>query len=215
MGKEEAMSTDVRTQAGQAQPEGCEEASLGVGMRQEPQAVIQESIKYRRRAQDAERRVQAMEAELTELRQTEGQRAAGLEAELGQARAEVETLRGRMETLERDRQLERELATAGCGDMEAGLAVARARLASGAAGDDLAELARTLVAEKPHLRGAATGPVVPPTAPGRLPPPSAGPKSDLAGGVRRATERLADRARESGSSSDVLAYMRSRRGRAV
>jgi hypothetical protein len=205
------MSTNVLTQMGQVPPDERDDAPAAAGVRQEPQSLIQESIKYRRRAQEAERRTETLEAELQQLRQAEGQRAASLEADLAQARAESEALRQRVEAVERDRRLERELAKAGCGDLEAGLAVAHERMAGGTPPDDLAALARSLVAEKPHLRGEAAGAGSPGAAAGNLPPPSAGAKPGGSGAVRRAVDRLAERARETGNTTDVMAYMRARR----
>jgi hypothetical protein len=209
------MSTNVLTQTGQVPPDERDgSATPPAGTRQEPQSLIQESIKYRRRAQEAERQAEALETELQQLRQAESERAAGLETDLAQARTEAEALRERVEAIERDRRLERELARAGCGDIEAGLAVAHERLAGEAPPEDLAALARSLVAEKPHLRGAASGAALPGAAAGNLPPPSAGVKPDADTGVRRAAQRLAERARETGNPTDVMAYMRARRARA-
>jgi len=207
------VSKEDAPQTGQAPPDGRDDAPASVSARQEPQSLIQESIKYRRRAQEAERRAETLEAEVHELRQAQDDRAAALETEVAQARAEAQALRGRVETAERDRRLERELARAGCGDIEAGLAVAHERLAGDAPQEDLAALARSLVAEKPHLRTGAPA-LLAGTGAAGLPPPSAGVKPDGLGGVRRAVERLALRARETGNPTDVMAYMRARRARA-
>lgn len=91
--------------------------------RTSPQAVIQESIKYRRRAQEAERRAGNLEAEVQNLGRAGEQRMATLEAELAQARANADDFRGRLEKAERDRCLERELVKAGCTDAETALAL--------------------------------------------------------------------------------------------
>lgn len=225
------MSTDARTQTGQASPAGATDApdagrmpsghgTLAAAGRQEPQTIIQESIKYRRRAQDAERRAEALETEVASLRQTAEDRAAALEAELGQARAEAETLRGRLDAVERDHRLERELVRAGCADAETALALARERLADQPAPEDAAAFAKALLAEKPHLAsgaptrpadrgGAGRGP-----APA-LPPRTAGAKPAGESDPRRAANRLALRARETGTPGDVMAYMRARRGAAA
>jgi len=205
------MSTDVQAPTGQVPPPGRDEAPAATVMRQEPQTLIQESIKYRRRAQDAERRAAALEAEIQNLRQAQDERAASLEARLAEAAAEAETLRRKFDVLERDRQLERELVRAGCADTETALALAHQRLASGDAPSDLAAFAKGLLEEKPHLRGKAS---TPPAAAGRaLPPPTAAVKPAAANEPRRAAARLAEQARESGSAGDLLAYMRARRGR--
>ncbi len=180
-----------------------------------PHALIQESIKYRRRAQDAERRLEAVEAELADLRRSRDQHAAALQAQLDQTQAEAEALRRRLADLERDRLLERELLRAGAADAETALALARERLAQGEPPEDLAAFAKALLDEKPHLRAGpnpATGPV-----PGRatpppvLPPATAGAKPP-AEGPQRTVRRLADQARQSGRPADLLAYMRARRG---
>jgi hypothetical protein len=199
------MSTDVRPQAGQTTQDGQNAPALSP--RESPQTLIQESIKYRRRAQEAERRAEALETELAGLRETQEGRAGAVEAELAQARAEADTLRGRLEGLERDRAIERELVRAGCPDTETALALAHERLSGGDPPEDLAAFVRGLLEEKPHLRGdgsARGGP--------SLPPPTAGPKPAGDGAPRRAAERLADRARQTGSPRDLAAYMRLRRG---
>jgi hypothetical protein len=172
-----------------------------------PQALIRESIKYRRRAQEAERRVEALDAELRALREDREAGQNGLEEDLQAARAETQKLRTQLDAIEATRRLESELVRAGCGDVETALAVAERRLAEGPGGEDPAEVARQILQEKPHLRGAAAGRSGPP-----LPPRTAGAKpagADPAGG---ATERLAERARRTGQPSDLAAYMRARRG---
>jgi hypothetical protein len=180
------------------------------GLRENPQAFIQESIKYRRRAQDAERRLESLEAELQGLRESQDGRAAALEAQLAEALGQAEALRGRLESVERDRQLERELSRAGCADAETALALAHQRLASDPAPEDLAAFARSLLEEKPHLRGAAGSAAA--GGPARhLPPPSAAAKPAGQAGPRRAADRLADQARRTGSAGDLMAYMRARR----
>jgi len=204
------MSTDASAQTGQTPPDGPGQPPGAPGTRQGPHALIQESIKYRRRAQEAERRLEALEAEINDLRDGRDQHAAGLQAKLDQARAEAETLRGRLAELERDRDLERELARAGAADTETALALARQRLAGAEPPDDPAAFAKALLAEKPHLRGT---PVTPATdRPAALPTKTAGAKPAAADAPRRAAQRLADQARQTGRPSDVLAYMRARRG---
>jgi hypothetical protein len=207
--KEEAMSTDVQAQMGQAPSNQAGEVPATSG-RESPQTLVQESIKYRRRAQEAERRAEALEAEVLALRQGEGDRAAALERELSESRAEAETLRGRIETTERDRRLERELVRAGCTDPETALALAHERLAEAAAPEDLAVFARGLLDEKPNLRSGPAGSGRPesPASPA-LPPRSGGAKP--MGGPVRAADRLADRVRVTGSTGDLMAYMRARR----
>jgi len=211
------MSTDVRNPMNreQAQAAGRDDAPDAAGARRDPQMLVQESIKYRRRAQEAERRAETLEAEIQGLRQGQDDRAAALEADLAQARADADALRGRLEGVERDRQLERELTRAGCTDAETALALAQQRLAGGLPPEDLATFARGLLEEKPHLRGApAAAPAARPDAarpPRGLPPRTAAARADGASAPHRAAERLAEQARQTGSAGDLMAYMRARR----
>jgi hypothetical protein len=199
----------------QAQAAGRDDAPDAAGARRDPQTLIQESIKYRRRAQEAERRAETLEAEVQNLRQGRDDRNASLETDLAQARADADSLRGRLESVERDRQLERELARAGCADAETALALAQQRLAGGPPPEDLAAFARGLLEEKPHLRGTGAAPAAAkPDAsrpPRGLPPRTAAARADGASAPHRAAERLAERARQSGNSGDLMAYMRARR----
>ena len=198
------MADEARTQQGQAGPgDRADEADAGTGARQEPQLLIRESIKYRRRAQDAERRAEALEAEVRALREARQADAGTLAQELAAARAEAETLRRDLDALGADRRLERAFLKAGCTDPEAAVAVARLRLAGGALPEDVEGLAREILAEKPHL---AAGPGTP-----ALPPRAAGAKPAGASAARGAVERLADQARRTGRPGDVAAYMRARR----
>jgi hypothetical protein len=204
------MSTDVRTQAGQALSSRNEDVPTATGGRESPQMMIQESIKYRRRAQDAERRAEALEAEVQNLRQGENQRLSALEQDLTQTRTEAETLRGRLVLLERDRRLEREFLRAGCADPETALALARDRLSGPEAPEDPVAFARGLLEEKPFLRSAPAA-SRPPTGvpPAVLPPRTAAAKPP--GGPVRIAERLAQQARSTGNTGDLMAYMQARR----
>jgi len=214
------MSTDVRPMTGQAQAEGRDEAPAATGSRavtkrplqESPQTLIQESIKYRRRAQEAERQAEALEAEVQELRQARDDRTSTIEAELAHAKAEADALRSRLDMLEHDRRLEHELVRAGCADTETALALSRERLGGNPPPEDLAAFARSLLEEKPHLRGESGG------APANgsrdlrgLPPRTAAAKPAGDRTPRRATERLANQARRTGDPRDLMAYMRVRR----
>jgi len=203
------MSADASAQTGPTPPDASGQPPEVPGARQQPHALVQESIKYRRRAQEAERRLEALESEITDLRDGRDQHSAALQARLDQAEAEAETLRRRLAEQERDRDLERALARAGAADTETALALARERLASQDTPDDLAAFAKALLEEKPHLRNIPAQVADPPAS---LPPQTAGPKPASNDGPRRTAGRLADRARETGRHSDVLAYMRARRG---
>ena len=202
------MSTDAPTPTGQAP---ATDLPAGQAGRTSPQTLVQESIKYRRRAQEAERRAEALEAEVQALRETQDDRAGALEQELAQARGEAETLRRQMETVQRDRALERELSRAGCVDTETALALAHERLGDGPPGpEDLAALARSLLEEKPHLRTAPDTSARVPASRG-LPPRTLAPQPPAQGSPRRLADRLAEQARQSGNPTDLMAYMRARR----
>jgi len=203
------MSTDASAPTGQTPPEDSGSAPEVPAARQSPHALIQESIKYRRRAQEAERRLETLEAEIHDLRDGRDNHAAALQAQLDQARAEAETLRGRLAEQQRDRDLERALARTGAADTETALALARERLAGQDTPEDPAAFAKALLEEKPHLRGAAPRS---PDRPPALPPMTAGAKPASDDGPQRAARRLADQARQTGRHGDVLAYMRARRG---
>ncbi len=204
------MSTEAQTQKGQPQ----HDPTVAAGERQEPQTFVRESVKYRRRAQEAERRAEALEAEIDGLRQAQQDQEAALQSELSQARAEADALDARLAGLERDSNLERELVKAGCADVETAIALARQRLTDGLPRrgeppEDLAAFAKALLEEKPHLRVASSA--GPSPAPSPLPPPTAGAKPAGDRAPRRAAQRLAERARQTGSAGDVMAYMRARR----
>lgn len=195
------MSTEAGTQTGQ---------SASSGGRQEPQAVIRESAKYRRRAQEAERRAEALEAELEAMRGEREEESSRLGADLAAARGEADSLRGRVEAIEHDRRLEREFLAAGCADVEAAVALARHRLAGQEPPEDLKTFARALLDEKPHLRGEPA--TVAGAAARGLGPCTTGVKPAGASGQRRVLDRLADQARQTGNAKDVMTYMRARRG---
>jgi hypothetical protein len=204
------MATDTRIPTDQGLPPGHESGPAQAGERYSPQSFIQESIKYRRRAQEAERRAEALEAEVQALREAQDGRAAALETELAQARSDAEAFRGRLEAVEQDRRLERELHRSGCADTETALALARDRLAGREPPEDLAAFARSLLEEKPHLCTASDAPTAR-AAPQGLPPRTSAAKPSGQPPVRRITDRLAEQARQSGSSHDLMAYMRARR----
>ncbi len=198
------MSAETETQTGQAPM---------VGARPEPQALVRESAKYRRRAQEAERRAEALEAELEELRRERDAAGASHAEQLAAAQREAQDLQERLAAVDRDRGLEQALLAAGCVDMEAALALAQRRLAGQDPPEDLRSFARGLLEERPHLRGegGGGGRGLPPAA--GLPPRTAGAKPAGADAPRRAAEHLAEEARRTGNAKDVMAYMRARRSR--
>ena len=194
------MSAETETQTG---------PSAAGGVRQEPQALVRESAKYRRRAQEAERRAEALEAELEEIRRERDTADTRQAEELASARREVEGLQARLAAVECDRRMEQAFLAAGCADVEAALALAHRRLDGQEPPEDLQAFARGLLEEKPHLRGQSGGA----DARRGLPPPTAGAKPAGRDAPRRAVERLADEARRTGNAKDVMAYMRARRSR--
>jgi hypothetical protein len=198
------MSKDASAQTGPSASGGAQQAP-------QSETLVRESIKYRRRAQEAERRAEALEAEVNDLRRERDEHAARLEEELVAARAEMQAFEARLIAIDRDRRLERELVQAGCVDMETAMALAGQRLAGQEPPSDLQAFAKRLLEEKPHLHGESSHAGVSAPAQG-LPPRTTGVK--LAGGNahRRGLDRMADQARRTGNPKDVMAYMRTRRG---
>jgi len=168
---------------------------------------VRESIRYRRRAQEAERRCAALESEIEELRQSHAAQAGSLEDGLASERRERESLEHRLEQLQAERRLERELIRAGARDPETAMLVARERLATAGDADvDVEKLARDLLDEKPYLK-AEHREEVPPL--GRASQPARPSQKDRKG----RTERLASAAKASGRRTDIVEYMRARRNR--
>lgn len=181
-------------------------APEGQDGRQTKRVDVRESIRYRRRAQQAEERCQAMEAELDSLRQGQSDEQENADTMLADERRRREGLEQQLAGLETERRLERELIRAGARDPETALLVARQRLA--ARGDDLDVdvelLAREVLEEKPYLKTAIREDVPP------LGRSARGAQSPVAGRQHRA-EKLAASARTSGRRADIVEYMRARR----
>lgn len=172
----------------------------------EPKLVdVRESIRYRRRAQEAEQRCADLEAELQELRLAQDGQAQSLEATLDQERRQREQAELHVQQLQTERQIERELIRAGTCDPETALLLVRERLS--AAGDEVVnvpELVGKLLEEKPHLKTSHREPVPPigRTSQGVRPGESNGPTR---------LRKLAAEARDSGQRNDLVQYMRARR----
>lgn len=181
-------------------------APEGPDGRQRKLVDVRESIRYRRRAQQAEERCQAMEAELDALRQGQSDEQASADTMLADERRRRETLEHQLASLETERRLERELIRAGARDPETAMLVARQRLA--ARGDeadaDVELLAREVLEEKPYLKTAIREDVPP------LGRSARGAQGQVAGRQHRA-EKLATTARASGRRADIVEYMRARR----
>ncbi|MFH1369873.1 MAG: hypothetical protein ABII09_01085 [Planctomycetota bacterium] len=142
-----------------------------------------ESIRYRRRAQSAERRAE----ELAE--------------ELADARAEAVRLTEELKTTQKEQELMSRLAAEGTRDLEAAVLIAKARLAS-ADKADVAGVVEQLKNEKGYLFGEkSTAEIAVRTSPAKEP------RQGGAAGI----ERTARRAAGTGSRADLQEYMRKRR----
>ena len=144
---------------------------------------IGESIRYRRRAQSAEKQAQDLAEQLTEA----NERVARMSQEF--------------EGLQRDHELTRKLSAAGATDLEAALLVAKARM-TGQAEADLDGCIAQLKTEKRHLFG--------PSAEAVTPRRTAGAK-DRISQSQTALQRAATKAARSGKRADLQHYLKLRR----
>jgi hypothetical protein len=143
---------------------------------------IGESIRHRKRAQSAERRVEELAGELSE------------------SRAEATRLADELKATQKEQELMRRLASEGTRDLEAAMLIAKSRLAKDEKGD-LSGVVEQLKKEKGYLFGEKTsGSVAVRTSPAKEQRSGAG-----------ALERAAKRAAGTGSRSDLQEYMRRRR----
>ncbi len=143
---------------------------------------VAESIRYRKRAQGAEKRVEELTGELEE------------------ARAEAKKLAGELAATQREQELMKRLASEGTRDLEAAVALAKARLAKDEK-SDLAGVVEQLKKEKSYLfSDKALGAVTMKTSPAKEQRNGAG-----------SLERAAKRAAGTGNRSDLQEYMRRRR----
>jgi hypothetical protein len=153
---------------------------------------IGESIRHRKRAQSAERRVEELTGELSE------------------SRAEATRLTDELKGVQKDQELTKRLAAAGARDLEAAVLIAKSRLAgtdkAGSTGSPQADLngvVEQLKKEKQYLFGeTATGGASP-----ALRTLSVKEQRSGAGVLERAAKRAAG----TGSRSDLQEYMRKRR----
>ena len=144
---------------------------------------VGESIRYRRRAQGAEKRVEELAGELAE------------------ARAEATRLADELKATQKEQELMRRLASEGTRDLEAAMLIAKARLARRRTRRDLNGVVEQLKKEKQYLFGEKTsGSVAVRTSPAKEQRSGAG-----------VLERAAKRAAGTGSRSDLQEYMRRRR----
>jgi hypothetical protein len=159
---------------------------------------VGESIRYRRRAQGAEKRVEELAEELAEVR------------------AEATRLADELKATHREQELMRRLASEGTRDLEAAILIAKARLAgkdqAGSTGSpqaDLGGVIEQLKKEKGYL--------FPRPDPGQVGEKTSGsatartsPAKEQRSGAG-VLERAAKRAAGTGSRSDLQEYMRKRR----
>ena len=145
---------------------------------------VGESIRYRRRAQGAEKRVEELAGELAE------------------ARTEATRLADELKATHREQELMRRLASEGTRDLEAAMLIAKARLA-GKDQVDLSSVVEQLKKEKQYLFSETSISGVTPA----LRTSSAKEQRSGAGVL----ERSAKRAVGTGSRSDLQEYMRKRR----
>ncbi len=159
---------------------------------------VSESIKYRRRAQQAEGRIQSFEQQLKELQD----KLEASSRNLGLAEAQRDEASHQLLVAENRCLAERMLGGAGVVDIEAASLLLGKRVDFGQEieAESLARRVEQLLLDKPYLRG---GPVA------TLPPKTASARSPL-NGLAQLT-RAADRAVASGDRRDVAEYLRLRR----
>lgn len=149
---------------------------------EEKMTPVSEAIRYRKRAQQAEKQL----AELTE--------------ELSQQRQRAETLDQQLSTVRRQQLLREALAAAGATDMEAAMLLGQSRL-EGDEGADIAGVVEQLCAEKAYLFAA------PGDRPGSGKTAGVRHRADS----RISLDGAATRAAKSGNRADMQEYLRLRR----
>ncbi len=163
---------------------------------------VAESIKYRRRAQQAESRLQEFGQQLEDL-QTQ---LEGRSEELAAAEAQRDEARQTLLATENRLSVQRALSEAGVVDLETAslLLSKRMNFDEGLGGDAIARGVEQLLLDKPFLRDGTAG------HSGSLPPGTASPRSAVTTpGTQLA--QAAERAARSGSRKEVADYLRLRR----
>lgn len=147
---------------------------------------VAESIRYRKRAQSAEKKVE----DLTE--------------QLAQAKSQVTKISKRLSDIEAEQKLTCKLTAAGSVDLETAVLLAKARM-EGQTNADLDGVIEQLKKEKQYLFGG-----VPRTVPAKK---TAGAKESANGGINNQTvlERAAKRAATTGNRTDLQEYLKLRR----
>jgi hypothetical protein len=145
---------------------------------------VSESIRYRRRAQSAERK------------------AAMLEEEVTRAKSQNEQLCEKVSRIELENKLVTKLISEGVSDLEAAVSVAKSRM-EGSDDLDVDEVVEQLRREKNYLFGDAGLHL--------SPSKTSGVKSRQVGSGQSIIERAAQRAAKSGHRGDLLEYLKLRR----
>jgi len=160
-----------------------ESLSADEAVQEEKLVPVSESIRYRKRAQSAEKK------------------AATLEDELAKSKSENEQLAEKLGQLGTEQKLVKKLVSAGVSDLEATVLIAKTRMETQ---DDVDadSVVDQLRKEKPHLFVNADAPVAAAK--------TAGVKERGAGG-RGALERAANKAATTGNRADLQEYLRIRR----
>ncbi|MHC4122319.1 MAG: hypothetical protein ACYSSI_01995 [Planctomycetota bacterium] len=145
---------------------------------------VSESIRYRKRAQSAEK----LNENLTE--------------QLGQARNDNQQMAEQLEQVKLERDLMQKLATAGAVDVETAMLLAKARLTDGDDTADLDGCIEQLKKDKQYLFGGYQSE--------SMAKKTAGAKERVNGG-KMVLERAAQKAAETGSRVDLQEYLKLRR----
>jgi hypothetical protein len=144
---------------------------------------VTESIRYRKRAQSAEKKIE----ELTE--------------QLAQAKAQTTELSGQLSDIQTEQKLMRQLAAAGAVDLETAVLIARARLQD-KDDVDVSGVIEQLKKEKQFLFSA--------NSPGPVPTKTAGAR-DRGTNSQTLLERAAKKAATTGNRTDLHEYLKLRR----
>ena len=186
------MSEEIPASADQADSQAASSSLVPVG----------ESIRYRRRAQQAERRAQEVEQQ---LKDTQSQLAQQAE-ELASAEAQRDETRQCLAESENRRAAERSLSAAGVTDLETAslLLSKRVDLSEGLDPEEMERQVEQLLIDKPLLHGGSTESAA--TMPAKT--------ASVRPSRTSATARLAgaaERAIRTGNRRDVAEYLRLRR----
>jgi hypothetical protein len=160
---------------------------------------VAESIKYRRRAQQAESRIEELEQKLTDLQtqfEARGEELATAEAQRDETAVQLTVAENRMAA-------QRLLAEAGAVDIEAATLLLDRRMdfSEPLRGESLAQSVEQLLVDKPFLCRPA----------GATMPPMTSPPRDSAETPGAQMTRAARRALQSGNRRDIAEYLRLRR----